>query len=63
MTTSTASRLPTMLSIRQVAEHYGVCSKTVSRWIKQHGLRVHRVGRTIRVSDEDAIHFMAARRG
>jgi excisionase family DNA binding protein len=62
-TTPTSTRLPRMLSIRQVAERYGVCPKTVARWIKQHGLHVHRIGRTIRVAEEDATAFMAARRG
>jgi excisionase family DNA binding protein len=61
-TIPTSTRLSQMLSIRQVAERYGACPKTVSRWIKRHGLRVHRVGRTIRIAEEDAAAFMAARR-
>jgi excisionase family DNA binding protein len=51
-----------MLSLREVAEQYGVCRKTISRWIKREGLPVHRVGRTVRVAEADAIAFMACRR-
>jgi excisionase family DNA binding protein len=56
-------RVPRMLSIPQVAERYGVSAKTISRWMKNKGLRSHRIGRTVRISEEDAASFMAARRG
>jgi excisionase family DNA binding protein len=51
-----------MLSLREVAEQYGVCRKTISRWIKREGLPVHRVGRIVRVAEADAVAFMASRR-
>jgi excisionase family DNA binding protein len=61
-TTAPSTRVPQMLSIRQVAERYGVCTKTVSRWIKSQGLHSHKIGRTIRIAEEDAMTFMTARR-
>jgi excisionase family DNA binding protein len=61
--TNNPQRTQRMLTIRQLAERYGVCTKTISRWIKNEGLDVHRIGRTVRIADEDAHAFMAARRG
>ncbi len=51
-----------MLSIRDVANRFDVCPKTVSRWIKTEGLRAHRVKRTFRIAEEDTVLFMAMHR-
>ena len=51
-----------MLSIRDVANRFDVCPKTVSRWIKTEGLRAHRVKRMVRIAEEDTVLFMAMRR-
>ena len=53
---------PRMLSIRDVAELFDVCPKTISRWIKTEGLRAHRVKRMVRIAEEDAVLFMAMHR-
>jgi excisionase family DNA binding protein len=60
--TSNITRVPRMLSMRQVAAQYGICTKTVARWIKHHGLRAHHIGRTVKIDEADAIAFMASRR-
>jgi excisionase family DNA binding protein len=60
--TPPTTRSPRMLSMREVAARYGVCTKTISRWIKSEGLHVHRIGRTVRIAEDDATTFMAARR-
>ena len=54
--------IPHLLSMAQVAEAAGVSTKTVSRWIERKELRHHKLGRQVRVSEEDVANFIAARR-
>jgi excisionase family DNA binding protein len=56
------SRLPQLFSVEEIAERFGVSTKTVRRWIASGELRAHRLGRQIRIAEEDAIAFMATRR-
>lgn len=49
-------------SVREVASQLGVSTKTVSRWIAAGTLHRHKVGRQIRVSDEDLEAFLATNR-
>lgn len=56
------SRLPQLFSVDEIAERFGVSTKTVLRWIQCGELRAHRLGRQYRIAEEDAIAFMAARR-
>ena len=56
--TKAAPRLPRMLNVEQIAEQVGVSIKTVRRWIKRREVHCHRLGRTIRVSEEDLIAFL-----
>jgi excisionase family DNA binding protein len=51
-------RLPSMLSVEQIALQMNVSIKTVRRWIECGELHCHRLGRTIRVSEEDLIAFL-----
>jgi excisionase family DNA binding protein len=50
------------VSVREIAEQLGVCSKTVRRWIGSGELHVHRFGRRLRIADEDLVAFIALRR-
>jgi excisionase family DNA binding protein len=45
-----------------LAALWNVSTKSISRRIKSHELRAHRVGRSVRIAEEDAHAFMAARR-
>jgi excisionase family DNA binding protein len=58
----TGSKVPQLLTIPQLAERLGVCTRTIRRQIAAGELRAHRFGRQVRVSEEDAIAFIAARR-
>lgn len=53
-----SSRLPRLLDIEVVAKHLGVSTKTVRRQIACGELRAHRVGRNIRISEDDLVIFL-----
>jgi excisionase family DNA binding protein len=55
-------RISRFLSLAEFADLVGVSRKTVTRWIKAGDLRAHRLGRQIRISEEDAVTFTAVRR-
>lgn len=55
-------QLPNFLNVRDFAERMSVSEKTVRRWIASGELRHHRLGNSIRIADEDASVFFAARR-
>jgi excisionase family DNA binding protein len=58
------SRAPNdrMMPLRDVAEILEVSIATLRRRIAEGALRVHRIGRTIRVSQADLAAFLAASR-
>ena len=51
-----------MLSLSDVAEQLDVSLSTVRRRIAEGALRVHRIGRAIRISHVDLAAFLAATR-
>ena len=50
------------LSIAAVAAHLDVSSKTVRRWVDAGELPHHRLGRQIKITQQDLSIFMALRR-
>lgn len=46
-------KLPHLLTIKEVADHLQVSTKTVRRRIQAGELRSYRLGRLVRVSEED----------
>ncbi len=58
---TTACRLR-LLTVNEVAELLQVSSKTARRWIELQELRTHRLGRQLRVSEEDLAAFLGQRR-
>lgn len=55
-------RLPAFLSVDETRKVLGVSAKTVRRWIERGELHVHRLGRQIRISEEDLAAFVAQHR-
>jgi excisionase family DNA binding protein len=53
---------PILHTIKQVADRLAVSPRTVHRLIAQGALPVHRIGRAVRVSEDDLARFLAARR-
>ena len=51
-----------LLTLPEVARRLSVCTKTLRRWIGGGQLRIHRLGRQLRVSEEDLQVFVASRR-
>jgi excisionase family DNA binding protein len=51
-----------LLDLTAVADRLGVCIKTTRRMIDRHELPVHRIGRLIRVSEDDLEAFIASKR-
>lgn len=53
---------PQLISVRTLAEHMSVSTKTVRRLIDNGQLPVHRIGGQIRIAETDAARFIAKRR-
>jgi excisionase family DNA binding protein len=49
-----------MLTVEQVAEELSVSIRTVRRLIKDGSVPVHRIGRSVRVSEDDLKRYIAA---
>ena len=49
-------------TIRSVAEHLEVSERTVHRWIASGVLVVHRLGKSVRISDHDLRALLAQHR-
>lgn len=61
MATPTSRQAP-LLTLTEVAARLAVSTKTLRRWIALEQLRSHRLGRQIRVAEEDLQAFLASRR-
>ena len=55
-----ASPPPSLVSIRDAAEYYRVSQQTVRRMIKAGKLKVYRVGRQIRIDQDDLVNSMSS---
>jgi excisionase family DNA binding protein len=60
--TTLLSKLPRLFTVSEVAQHANVCSRSVRRWIKDGQLSVHRLGRQLRVSEDDLLAFLRLHR-
>ena len=49
-------------TIADVATQLGLSTKTIRRWIARKELRVHHLGRQLRISAEDLAAFLGQRR-
>ena len=55
-----AARLPCkLLTVEQTAERLAVCSKTVRRLISAEQLRAVRIGRAVRIAEDDLRVYLA----
>jgi excisionase family DNA binding protein len=54
---------PQFFTIAEIAQRLNVSKRTVHRWIANYELIVHRIGRSVRVSDTDFRAFLTVHRG
>ena len=55
-----AVRPPTkLLTVKQTAERLSVCTRTVRRLITNDELKTHRIGGSLRISEEDLRAYLA----
>jgi excisionase family DNA binding protein len=55
--------VPQLWTIDETAEVLNVSPRTVRRLIESGALRAHRLGRLVRISDDDVTAFLSANRG
>jgi excisionase family DNA binding protein len=53
---------PTCFSVKEVAKRISISEKSVRRWVTAGDLHHHKLGASIRVSEEDLTSFLAAHR-
>ena len=51
-------RLPRLFPIKNVAGQLDVSPKSVRRWVERGELHVHRLGRQLRISEDDLALFL-----
>ena len=56
------SPLPRLHTVSDVSDSLQVSTKTVRRWIETGDLRVHRLGRSVRISEADLAKFLENKR-
>ena len=54
--------LSQLYSVVEIAKRFGVSARTVTRRIDEGKLRHHKIGSQIRVSEEDALNYLAQAR-
>lgn len=60
--TASPSRSAPLLTLAAAAARCAVSTKTLRRWIAAEQLRFHRLGRQIRIAEEDLQAFLARQR-
>jgi excisionase family DNA binding protein len=54
--------LPRLLTVPQAAEALSVCERTIWRWIEAGELEIYRLGRTVRIAEDELVRFLERRR-
>lgn len=60
MTTTTAD--PRFFTLAEIAEQLRISVKTIRRWIERGELYFHRLGRRLRISEDDLLLYLAKHR-
>ncbi len=51
---SSSSPIPRLLTVPEVAEALKVSERTIWRWIEAGEIEIHRVGRTVRIAEDES---------
>jgi excisionase family DNA binding protein len=60
---SRPATLPRLLSVPEAADALKVCERTVWRRIEAREIETYRLGRTVRIAEDELIRFLEKRRG
>ena len=60
--TRSSPNAPRLLTIVAAAYRMSVSTKSVRRWIDAGELHAHKLGRRVRIAEEDLVAFISARR-
>jgi len=52
------TRPPSLLSVSDIAERLKLSTKTIRRWIERGDLPAHRLGRNVRISEQDLAGYL-----
>jgi excisionase family DNA binding protein len=55
--------LPRLLTVPQAAEALSVCERTIWRWIEAGEIEIYRLGRAVRIAEDEIVRFLEKRRG
>jgi excisionase family DNA binding protein len=55
--------LPRLLAVAECADALKVCERTVWRWIEAGEIETYRLGRAVRIAEDELIQFLEKRRG
>jgi excisionase family DNA binding protein len=53
---------PRLLTVPQAAEALSVCERTVWRWIEAGEIEIYRLGRAVRIAEDELVRFLERRR-
>jgi excisionase family DNA binding protein len=56
------SVLQRFYNVKEIAQQIGVSTKTIRRWFERGELHFHRLGRQLRVTEEDLLTSLAKHR-
>ena len=55
--------LPRLLTVPEAADALKVCERTIWRWIKAREIETHRLGRAVRIAEDELVRFLHGCRG
>jgi excisionase family DNA binding protein len=60
---SASPTVPRLLTVPESANALNMSERTVWRWIEAGELETYRLGRAVRVAEDELVRFLASRRG
>jgi excisionase family DNA binding protein len=60
---SRPATLPRLLAVAECAEALSVCERTIWRWIEAREIETYRLGRVVRIAEDELVRFLEKRRG
>ena len=58
-----SATLPRLLTVPQAADALSMCERTIWRWIEAGEIETYRLGRAVRIAEDELVRFLEKRRG